>query len=426
MNVKFCAVLEVKGFSLNQATYAGILPKPFHAINPDNDIFNYITENPIIYIEKNKKLEFIFSGMDLYLITSLTRNNNLLAVLLLGHPLDSGELMPEDVGLLEILARQGAIAIENNNYIEETKQLTQKVTEAEIQKKYVKELEEKNKKLQKLYQELKETQSQLIQSEKMASLGQLVAGVAHELNNPISFVYANMKELEIYIGAVEEILKTVLENSGKNDIESKIQEMTNSLQSKYDLNFIQNDIEGLIKESIEGSQRVKTVVENLRNFSRIDEGEFKAVDLHQGLDSTLMLLNNEIKNRIQIHRNYGNLPKFECHPSHINQVFMNLLLNAVQAIEGKGNIWIETSCDNHFIYIKISDDGRGIPNEVQGKIFDPFFTTKPVGEGTGLGLSVSYGIIEKHKGSIQLESKAGEGTEFLITLPLQTHSLKNV
>ena len=160
-------------------------------------------------------------------------------------------------------------------------------------------------------------------------------------------------------------------------------------------------------------------MQNLRNFSRLDEGEVKSVDLHEGLNSTLLLLNNEIKNRIQVIKDYGELPKVECHPGHINQVFMNLLLNAIQAIEGEGKIWINTKTLDGYVEITIRDSGQGIPEDIKNRVFDPFFTTKPVGRGTGLGLSISYGIIKNHQGEISVDSESGKGTAFHIKLPVK-------
>ena len=190
-------------------------------------------------------------------------------------------------------------------------------------------------------------------------------------------------------------------------------------EEKYDLEFIQKDIHSLINESVEGGRRVKEVVQNLRNFSRLDEGDVKPVDIHEGLNSTLLLLNNEIKNRIEIIKDYGELPKVECHPGHINQVFMNLLLNSIQAIEAEGKIWINTKTVNGQVEIIIKDSGKGIPQDIKDKIFDPFFTTKPVGKGTGLGLNICYNIIKNHAGEIYVESEEDKGTTFHIKLPVK-------
>ena len=373
-------------------------------------------DQPIIRVQSIHESFPELIDVGAHLVIPLMRKEKLFALLLLADREDHKELPAEDLALLQILAGQAAIAIENNLYIEESTRLTQKLTEAEIQAKYTKELETKNKTLRDLNREIQETQTQLIQSEKMAGLGQLVAGIAHELNNPISFVYANMRELQQYTAAITELLSALQNGLKPETLKEKLKE----LDDKYDLNFIQKDIDNLIGESLVGSQRVKDVVQNLRNFSRLDEAEHKKVDLHEGLESTLVLLNNEIKNRIRLHKAYSkDLPQVYCNPGQINQVFMNLLHNATQAVEKEGDIWITTSSNGKTVEIEIRDNGRGIPKHVQGKIFDPFFTTKPVGKGTGLGLSICYNIIQKHGGKILLDSKEGDGTKFTIVLPLK-------
>ena len=275
--------------------------------------------------------------------------------------------------------------------------MTRKVAESETRNQYVEELEERNQMQKDLLEKLKSTQAQLVQSEKMSSLGQLVAGIAHELNNPISFIYANMKEMQNYI-----------------DILTKKEKV-----DKDEFQYIREDVQKLIIESMEGSNRVKTIVENLRNFSRMDEGEFTQTDIHKGIDSALLLLTKEAGERIRFHKEYGDIPEVLCIPGHLNQVFMNLLLNGVQAIQGEGNIWIKTNLDKSWVIIKIRDDGKGIEEKELNKIFDPFYSTKPVGEGTGLGLSISYGIVEKHNGSILVESEAGKGTTFTVKIPAE-------
>jgi len=292
-----------------------------------------------------------------------------------------------------VLGSQAALAIENNRYIDETRVLAEQVSAARVREHYINELEEKNRSLEKLYRNLQDTQTQLIQSEKMSGLGQLVAGVAHELNNPIGYIYANMRELHNHI----------------EDLKNQKNDQAGSIDS--------NEIEQLINESIEGSRRVKEIVENLRNFSRLDEAEFKLADIHEGLESTLMLLNNDLKNRITVHKDYGDFPPIYCLPGYLNQVFMNLLLNALQAINGPGNIWITTELKNKSVVISIKDDGAGISADKMDRVFEPFYTSKPVGEGTGLGLSISYGIIERHSGTIVVTSKVGRGSEFVINLP---------
>ena len=358
-------------------------------------------------------------------IFPIARGENFNGILIIGPLRSKRNFGEEDLAVFQNLTAQAAIAIENNNYFEQSKQLIQEITEAKTREQYLDKLEKANKKLgqnnrklRQLYQDLKDTQTQLVQSEKMAGLGQLVAGVAHELNNPISYVYANMRELENYNRGVQHLLNVLRENLESGNLQENVAEVVRNLKKNYDLDFIMKDIDSLITESIEGSQRVKKVVQNLRNFSRLDEAEFKEVDIHEGIESTLLLLNNELKNRIEIHRNFGKLPLVYCNPGNINQVFMNLLLNASQAIENRGNIWITTKQQDGKIIIEIKDDGRGIPKKVLNKIFDPFFTTKPVGKGTGLGLSISYKIIENHGGEISVKSEEGKGTTFTIVLPV--------
>ncbi|MCJ7800796.1 MAG: ATP-binding protein, partial [Candidatus Marinimicrobia bacterium] len=330
------------------------------------------------------------------LIIPLKRQAKLYAILILMSNTNTKIYQQEDIALLTTIANQASLAIENNLYIEETKALTKSLTESQVQKHYVNELEDKNRNLEELFTELKETQSQLIQSEKMSSLGQLVAGVAHELNNPIGYLYANMKELQKYI----DLLK---------------QNETGKIAASAE--YIKEDINQLILESVEGSKRVKAIVENLRKFSRLDEAEFKFADIHEGLDSTIMLIKKELGDRIKLHKDYSNMPSISCMPGHLNQVFLNMLLNAIQAIEGNGNIWISTAIKNDKVVIKFKDDGKGIPKENIDKIFEPFFTTKPVGMGTGLGLSISYGIIQEHGGDIKVKSKKKADTTFTISIP---------
>ncbi len=354
----------------------------------------------------------------------IKRDYELFGLLVLGRPEHYKEYSTEDIGVFRSLTAQAAIAIENNMYIEKTKQLIKQITESQTREKYLKQLEQTNQKLkksnrelQKLYQNLKDTQTQLVQSEKMASLGQLVAGVAHELNNPISYIYANMKELENYTLAISELI-TILKDIGPAYDKNQLAGQLLKLKDKYDFDFMQSDIQSLIHENIEGSHRVKDVVQNLRNFSRLDEAVLKKVDIREGLESTLLLLSNELKNRIEVHKQYGDIPAIYCQPGNINQVFMNILLNAIQAIDDKGNIWVSTEVKDNYVQVTISDDGKGIPKKFQQKIFDPFFTTKPVGRGTGLGLSISYKIISEHKGKIEFTSSQGKGTTFVILLPI--------
>lgn len=271
--------------------------------------------------------------------------------------------------------------------------------------KKIKELETSNK-------ELVETQSQLVQSAKMASLGQLVAGIAHELNNPIGFIYSNIDHLQEYFGKLISLIDTA-----SRDIEKLEGEKT-----RADYDFIKKDLPKLIRSCAEGAKRVRDIVIGLRNFSRLDEAKLKEVDIHEGLESTLTLLSGELKSKVEIHRSYSELPKVTCFPSQLNQVFMNILTNAAQAIEQKGDIWITTrldsSQDKPLAVIAIRDNGKGMSPEIASQIFDPFFTTKNTGLGTGLGLSISYGILRRHDGTIEVNSELAKGSEFQIRIPV--------
>lgn len=276
------------------------------------------------------------------------------------------------------------------------------------------DLKKKIKELEKANSNLKEAQIQLVQSAKMTSLGQLVAGVAHELNNPIGFIYSNTSHLRDYT----ETLFKIIENIEKNPSNSA------DIKQQYDFDYIKKDLPLLIKSCQDGAQRTRDIVLGLRNFSRLEESQLKEIDLNESIDMTLELLKGETKNRIKLHRQYETIPKVHCYASQINQVIMNILTNAVHAIQGNGEIWISTttikasSNEVGKVQISIQDSGMGMSPEVVEKIFEPFFTTKEVGQGTGLGLSISYGIVQNHGGDIKVKSELNVGTEFIITIPI--------
>jgi len=271
-----------------------------------------------------------------------------------------------------------------------------------------------------LIAELKDARNQLLQSEKLAAIGQLAAGVAHEINNPIGYISSNMRTLE---GYVDNLITVIQAYEGAEDA---LQEQTELLQSirsvkeKMDLVYTKEDSVSLLHESQEGIERVKKIVQDLKDFSRTGETAWQWADLHQGLDSTLNIVNNEIKYKAEVIKDYSALPEVECVPSQLNQVFMNMLVNAAHAIEEHGTITIRTSqMDEEWISIEISDTGKGIEKAHIHKLFDPFFTTKPVGKGTGLGLSLAHGIVKKHGGRIEVESEPGKGTTFRVVIPVK-------
>ncbi|HEY0547012.1 MAG TPA: ATP-binding protein [Pyrinomonadaceae bacterium] len=282
---------------------------------------------------------------------------------------------------------------------------------------YKQNLERQNRELASRKAELERLQAQLVQSEKMASLGQLAAGIAHELNNPAGFIYGNMDMLRECAARI----KNLFAFYDALSLSPEVAAQAAMLKANLDYENLLLDLAAIITDCGDGSQRICDVVQNLRLFSRLDEAEFKKIDLHEGIDSTIRLLSRYYNSgHIILRRNYGVLPPVSCYAGQLNQVWMNLLVNAAQAVNGNGEVSITTSLKDAEVQVSISDNGCGIASEHLQKIFDPFFTTKPVGEGTGLGLSIIYGIIERHGGSISVESTIGKGTDFHITIPVET------
>jgi PAS domain S-box-containing protein len=298
--------------------------------------------------------------------------------------------------------------------------MTQDITE---QKRGEEALRRSNGELQQINQRLQEAQNQLLQSEKMASIGQLASGVAHEINNPIGYVFSNLGTLDRYLTDIFAVLDCYQSIEGAiTDPASRAR--VDAAKQAADLAYIQGDLPALLAQSREGIGRVTKIVRDLKNFSRSASDEpCQWADVHAGIDSTLNIVANELKYKVVVHKQYGALPQIECRPSQINQVIMNLLVNGAQAISTQGSIWIRTGVEGDGVWLEFEDSGTGIPAENLNRIFDPFFTTKPVGKGTGLGLSLAYGIIKDHGGRIDVESVVGTGTTFRIWLPLrQAHS----
>jgi two-component system, NtrC family, sensor kinase len=281
----------------------------------------------------------------------------------------------------------------------------------------------KNAELNVLNAELSTAHEHLVQSEKLASIGQLAAGVAHEINNPIGYIFSNFGTLENYLKSLFDMLATYEATEALHTNPLVIQKIEDT-KKNIEMDFLKEDIPLLMKESKEGLIRVRKIVQDLKDFSHVDtKPDWQMADLNQGMDSTLNVVNNEIKYKAELVKEYGALPNVQCILSQINQVIMNLVVNAAQAIgPERGTITVSSGVEGESVWFEVSDSGSGIPKDVLPRIFDPFYTTKPVGKGTGLGLSLSYGIVQKHNGSMTVQTEEGKGSTFRVTLPIQQPS----
>jgi len=355
----------------------------FDHIHPD-DAPNIFSSLALLFVEGERAYEYRF----------LTKDNRYLWM----H--DSLRLIRDD----------------NNNPIEVIGSLTN-ITERKTMEDALHRTGEEQRSL---IEKLKQTQAQLLQSEKMASIGQLAAGVAHEINNPVGFVSSNMKSLETYVEKLLHVIHRQEQLLQQDDVSENVKAQARQLSVEADLTYLRDDVVDLFIESLDGLTRVKDIVQSLKDFSHVGESDWQMVDINKGLESTITIANNEFKYKTVIEKRYGELPLLKGLASQLNQVFMNLLVNAAHSIATRGIIRIHTECRDNWVYIKIEDTGCGIPSENLSRIFEPFFTTKPIGSGTGLGLSLSYGIIQKHNGRIEVESTIGIGTCFTVCLPVST------
>ena len=327
------------------------------------------------------------------------------------------------------------IQINQHRLIKEKRFLAKKVAERteqisrqkQIIESQMEKVEKKSTELEETLTTLKRTQNQLLLSEKLASVGQLTAGVAHEINNPINFVTANINPLKKNFELLKRLFHKMDDLKNDGNLQSHLREIQ-ALKKEIDFDYTIDESEKLLSGIEEGSRRTATIVKGLRQFSRMDEDVKKKANINEGIESTLVLLQNKMKyQNIEAVLSLGEIPDINCYPGQLNQVFMNLFTNAIDAIgdlssssgsSPERKIFITTSSDKQSVKISVRDTGQGMSEEVRKKIFDPFFTTKEVGKGTGLGLSISYGIIEKHNGSIEVKSEIGRGTEFIILLPI--------
>ncbi len=313
----------------------------------------------------------------------------------------------------------GLLAISFNQLIQWVGEYTQELKLANQR------VEKRTTELTEALQDLQQTQAQLIQTEKMSSLGEMVAGIAHEINNPVSFIHGNITHLQEYTQNIFDLLN--LYQQLYPDLHPQIEDLI----AEIDVNYIISDLPQIISSMQMGTDRIQNIVMSLRNFSRLDESQIKSANLHEGIDNTLLILGYKLKQGVEIIKKYGDLPSIECYPAQLNQVFMNIIANAIDAMLESNTqpkqIVIQTEkVSEDRIFVKIRDNGPGIPPEVKDKIFDPFFTTKPVGKGTGLGLSISYQIIENHRGKIEVISQPGKGTEFAIALPVHSSVSRSI
>lgn len=321
----------------------------------------------------------------------------------------------------EILQRTSEVIAQKDKIEDQNKQLADAL---EMEKLHVEEMEATHTKLMEAYERLKSTQSQLVQSEKMASLGLMTAGIAHEINNPLNFIYAGVDTLDELLNEMLNVFKLYEKLDIVHSDRERVRAILEEIQIiKYNMDYelVKEDVQRMVQEIKLGAERASEIIKGLRLFARGEGSNLQKVDIHELIGTALVLLKNLMKGRVEVITSFDpEIDLLMCHPSQMTQVFMNLIANGAQAIEGEGTIYITTQKLDHAVEIRIQDTGMGIPEQIKNKIFEPFFTTKDIGEGTGLGLSISYGIIQSHNGHVTVNSKLGKGTEFVIKLPIES------
>jgi signal transduction histidine kinase len=352
-------------------------------------------------VELLRKIREHFQDIAVIVVSGIDRTQRVLDTMRLGA--SDYLLKPCDLGVLELSVER---ALERRALLRDARR-------------YKHDLERRNAELAQRQAELKSLQARIVHNEKMVSLGQLAAGVAHELNNPAGFIYGNMEVLRECAAGLERLLGFY----DASALPPSVSDGAALLKREIDYENTLADLRSIIEDCASGAERIRDVVQNLRTFSRLDEAEFKKVDIHEGLDSTIRLLARYYApGHVRLVRDYGELPHVDCFAGQLNQTWMNLLANAAQAVARGGEVRVRTRLDGETVVVSVSDTGPGIAAEHIDKIFDPFFTTKPVGEGTGLGLSITYGIVERHGGTISVESNPGAGATFTVVLPVDANS----
>ena len=369
-------------------------------------VLRYVLLRPILDI---RDAVARFEGMD-FSSRSTVQTNDELGSLAKGFNTMASTIQDYSENMEQTIAERTLELTRKNEIIVLEKELAEAATQAKTQLLAEQEV---------LIKRLEDAQGQLLQSEKMASVGQLAAGVAHEINNPIGFINSNLNSLK---GNVEDLLAVIAVYEKADTALSGHLDLLDAIhkaKSAADLGFLQKDIQSLIAESLEGVQRVKKIVDNLKDFSRVDTAEWQFANLENGLESTLNIVWNELKYKAEVKKEYAGLPEIECIASQLNQVFMNLMVNAAHAIDAHGAITLRTGFDESAVWVEVEDTGSGIKPEYMKRIFEPFFTTKPIGKGTGLGLSLAYSIVQRHHGKLDVRSELGAGTVFRVSLPRQ-------
>ncbi|MBD2449773.1 AAA family ATPase [Nostoc sp. FACHB-152] len=437
--------LELSVIAISSSSTSAPISTQFPSISLEssNDVpmtlMKYVKRTGEVFVVDDAKTVDFLAG-DRYIIHEhpksllcipIINQGKLLGILYLENNLTTGAFTRDRVEILKLLTTQAAISLENailynnlaqaNQSLEEYSHSLEEKVEARTQ-----ELNKKNQHLQEALQELQRTQTQLVQSEKMSSLGQMVAGIAHEINNPINFIHGNIDHASEYVQDLLDLLAIYQQECANPS------DLVEAKAAEIDVDFLAKDLLKILDSMKVGSSRIRNIVLGLRNFSRLDESEMKAVDIHEGIDNTLMILQHRLKEKndspeIEVIKEYAKIPEVFCYAGQLNQVFMNIVSNAIDALEEnseqltKPQICISTEITgSNTLRIRIADNGSGMTEAVRQKIFDPFFTTKPVGSGTGLGLSISYQVVvDKHKGQLACNSTLGKGTEFVIEIPIQ-------